>query len=83
MSDLADLPVRTLLTQLAPIEDAIAGTPTCIYCRRGSRPLDADLLQLVARERDIMTVPPSATPAQNVTHAASPDDAGTSGPECV
>ena len=82
MSDLADLPVRTLLTQLAPIEDAIAGTPMYL-CRHGSRPLDADLLQLVARERDIMTVPPSATPAQNVTHAASPDDAGTSGPECV
>ncbi len=63
VSDLADLPVGTLLARLAQIEDAIAGTPTFIPAGTGPAPINPDLLQLLARERDIMTVLRSPTPA--------------------
>lgn len=54
MTDLADLPVRMLIAQLAQIEDAIRTTPTFTTATDGPAPLNGDLLALLARERDII-----------------------------
>jgi hypothetical protein len=54
VTDLADLPVRMLIAQLAQIEDAIRTTPTFTTATDGPAPLNGDLLALLARERDII-----------------------------
>jgi len=54
VTDLADLPVRALIAQLAQIEDAIRTTPTFTLAAGEPAPLNGDLLELLARERDII-----------------------------